>query len=207
MHVEACQLACDGQRVERVGELADVEVAFKGPDDPVTIADRACEAMLGASLRMIDNLPVVGEEAAAADPSLFSGAGGLDPEVTGQIAALTSELVWLGERNMYHKIVRKYKALRKLGAYPDGAGYSAVLKACMDGKIGAVADKVVLDMLASPPEDGLKMADMMTALRACAERERRPPSSADRRGGSGGGLRSLGQPPTGGEASLRFLFW
>ena len=113
-----------------------------------------------------------GPAAAAADPSLFSGAGGLDPEVTGQIAALTSELVWLGERNMYHKIVRKYKALRKLGAYPDGAGYSAVLKACMDGKIGAVADKVVLDMLASPPEDGLKMADMMTALRACARSSR-----------------------------------
>ena len=51
----------------RFRALTDDDVAFKGPDDPVTIADRACEAMLGASLRMIDDLPVVGEEAAAAD--------------------------------------------------------------------------------------------------------------------------------------------
>ena len=55
----------------RFRALTDDDVAFKGPDDPVTIADRACEAMLGASLRMIDDLPVVGEEAAAADPSLL----------------------------------------------------------------------------------------------------------------------------------------
>ena len=56
----------------RFRALTDDDVAFKGPDDPVTIADRACEAMLGASLRMIDDLPVVGEEAAAADPSLLA---------------------------------------------------------------------------------------------------------------------------------------
>ena len=56
----------------RFRALTDDDVAFKGPDDPVTIADRACEAMLGASLRMIDDLPVVGEEAAAVDPSLLA---------------------------------------------------------------------------------------------------------------------------------------
>ena len=58
----------------RFRALADDDVAFKGPDDPVTVADRACEAMLGASLRMIDDLPVVGEEAAAADRSLLTAA-------------------------------------------------------------------------------------------------------------------------------------
>ena len=58
----------------RFRALADDDVAFKGPDDPVTVADRACEAMLGASLRTIDDLAVVGEEAAAADPSLLAAA-------------------------------------------------------------------------------------------------------------------------------------
>ncbi len=58
----------------RFRALADDDVTFKGPDDPVTVADRACEAMLGVSLRMIDDLPVVGEEAAAADPSLLAAA-------------------------------------------------------------------------------------------------------------------------------------
>ena len=37
----------------------------------MTIAGRAC-GVLGASLRMIDDLPVVGEEAAAVDPSLLA---------------------------------------------------------------------------------------------------------------------------------------
>ena len=34
----------------RFRALADDDVTFKGPDDPVTVADRACEAMLGACL-------------------------------------------------------------------------------------------------------------------------------------------------------------
>ena len=88
------------------------------------------------------------------------------------MASITSELSWLGDRNMYNKVVRRYKKLRKMGAYPDAAGYTAMLNACMRGKIGAVADKVVLDMMVFPPEDGFKMSDMVMALTACARSSR-----------------------------------
>lgn len=84
------------------------------------------------------------------------------------LAELVKEITWLGERNMYNKALRKYKALRKLGGYPDGPGYSAVLRACAKGRVGAVADKVVSDMLASPPEGGISLADLKVALTACA---------------------------------------
>ncbi|MEO0494342.1 MAG: inositol monophosphatase family protein [Actinomycetota bacterium] len=58
----------------RFRKLVDGDVELKGPDDPVTIADRECEAMLSAALRTIEDLPVVGEEASAADPSLLAAA-------------------------------------------------------------------------------------------------------------------------------------
>ncbi|MEM8707519.1 MAG: inositol monophosphatase family protein [Actinomycetota bacterium] len=56
----------------RFRALESGDVDHKGPDDPVTVADRDCEAMLGAALRSIDDLPIVGEEAATADPSLLA---------------------------------------------------------------------------------------------------------------------------------------
>ncbi|MEQ8839575.1 MAG: inositol monophosphatase family protein [Acidimicrobiales bacterium] len=46
------------------------DIEEKAPGEIVTVADRACEARLTAHLREIADLPVVGEEAASADPSL-----------------------------------------------------------------------------------------------------------------------------------------
>ncbi len=63
----------------RFGRLADGDVRFKSPGDPVTVADRESEKLLTAGLTAI--LPgssVVGEEAVADDPGLLdrlAGAG------------------------------------------------------------------------------------------------------------------------------------
>ena len=55
----------------RYRSLAAHEVFDKGGDDPVTVADREAEAMLTEGLaKIIPGLPVVGEEAAHADPSV-----------------------------------------------------------------------------------------------------------------------------------------
>ena len=69
-------------------------------------------------------------------------------------------------------MLRKYKKLRKSGVYPDLAGYEAVLNAVQAQKVGASADKVILDMLASPPEGGLTLAHAKQALGACAAASR-----------------------------------
>lgn len=54
----------------RFGALGDGDVTEKSPGDLVTVADRACERALAARLRSLVDLPVLGEEAAARDPSL-----------------------------------------------------------------------------------------------------------------------------------------
>ncbi len=46
------------------------EVVEKSPGEVVTAADRSCEVMLGGLLRDVCDVPVVGEEAAAADPEI-----------------------------------------------------------------------------------------------------------------------------------------
>ena len=48
------------------------EVHEKAAGEVVTVADRECERLLSGLLKDIADVPVVGEEAAAADPSLFS---------------------------------------------------------------------------------------------------------------------------------------
>lgn len=57
--------------VSRFGRLRADQIHEKSPGDLVTDADRASEAALTARLRAIADLPVVGEEATAADPSLL----------------------------------------------------------------------------------------------------------------------------------------
>jgi len=54
----------------RYRKLAAHEVTAKGIGDVVTVADSEAEEMLGAGLARIAELPVVGEEAAHADPSV-----------------------------------------------------------------------------------------------------------------------------------------
>jgi fructose-1,6-bisphosphatase/inositol monophosphatase family enzyme len=55
----------------RFDALAPGDVAMKGVNDPVTIADREAEAMIGEGLRrLLPDARIVGEEACAADPAL-----------------------------------------------------------------------------------------------------------------------------------------
>ena len=52
------------------GALQSNEVEEKSPGELVTIADRACEEELGQLLHDIVDAPVIGEEAAAVDPTI-----------------------------------------------------------------------------------------------------------------------------------------
>jgi len=99
---------------------------------------------------------------------------------------LNKEIIWLSGRNMHNKAVRKYKNLRKTGAFPTQEGFSAVLQCCARGKIGAVADKIVLDYVAASKEASSKeasgkdkapawsvpLSDFKLGLEACAEGSR-----------------------------------
>ena len=61
----------------RFRNLSGSDVEDKGGNDPVTIADRESEAILAEGLgRLIPGMPVVGEEAAHADPSLLEKLSG-----------------------------------------------------------------------------------------------------------------------------------
>ncbi|MFT4597220.1 MAG: fructose-1,6-bisphosphatase/inositol monophosphatase family enzyme [Paracrocinitomix sp.] len=57
--------------VPRFRSLAAGDITEKGPGDLVTIADQECERVLSERLRTFRDIPVVGEEATAADPSLL----------------------------------------------------------------------------------------------------------------------------------------
>ena len=57
--------------VPRFRSLAAGDITEKGPGDLVTIADQECERVLSERLRVFRDIPVVGEEATAADPSLL----------------------------------------------------------------------------------------------------------------------------------------
>ena len=57
--------------VPRFRSLASGDITEKSRGDFVTIADQECERVLSARLREIRELPVVGEEASALDPSLL----------------------------------------------------------------------------------------------------------------------------------------
>ena len=62
----------------RYRNLKAAEVAQKGANDPVTIADREAEAMLADGLaRIMPDADVVGEEAAYADPTVLDRLDGL----------------------------------------------------------------------------------------------------------------------------------
>lgn len=61
--------------VPRFRALAEGDVMEKSPGDLVTIADQECERVLSERLRAIRDIPVVGEEGTAADPSLLDLVG------------------------------------------------------------------------------------------------------------------------------------
>ena len=60
----------------RYQKLAEYEVTAKIADDVVTVADHESEAMLGEGLAKIADIPVVGEEAAFDDESVFDRLSG-----------------------------------------------------------------------------------------------------------------------------------
>jgi fructose-1,6-bisphosphatase/inositol monophosphatase family enzyme len=55
--------------------LAADQVIAKAADDVVTVADHAAEAMLTEALKKFTDLPVIGEEAAHADPAVLDHVG------------------------------------------------------------------------------------------------------------------------------------
>ncbi len=57
--------------VPRFRALAEGEVSEKSPGELVTVADREAEELISRRLREVVDAPVVGEEAAAADPGLL----------------------------------------------------------------------------------------------------------------------------------------
>ena len=57
--------------VTRFRSLAEGDVQEKTPGDLVTIADRECERVLAERLQAVRDVPVVGEEGTADDPSLL----------------------------------------------------------------------------------------------------------------------------------------
>ncbi len=59
----------------RFRSLADDEIEEKAAGEIVTVADRAAEATLGPLLRDVVDAPVLGEEAASADPTLLDLVG------------------------------------------------------------------------------------------------------------------------------------
>lgn len=67
---DAVRLAAEQEVLPRFRQLEAGDIEEKSPGELVTVADRACETALSAMLRDIEDVPVVGEEAAAADPSI-----------------------------------------------------------------------------------------------------------------------------------------
>lgn len=65
----AIREAANAEIVPRFRRLADSDVEEKSPGEIVTAADRACEAALTRRLASIADVPVIGEEAVAADPT------------------------------------------------------------------------------------------------------------------------------------------
>ncbi|MFI7191567.1 inositol monophosphatase family protein [Nocardia nova] len=60
----------------RFRSLVEGDVTEKAPGDPVTVADREAEQLISKGLREILNIPVVGEEAVADNPSLLAALDG-----------------------------------------------------------------------------------------------------------------------------------
>ena len=64
--------------VPRFRALAEGDVMEKSPGDLVTIADQECERVLAERLQRVRDIPVVGEEGTAADPTLLDLVGSAD---------------------------------------------------------------------------------------------------------------------------------
>jgi hypothetical protein len=94
------------------------------------------------------------------------------PEDARTVKVLAQELIIQAENSFSHNAMRTYKKLRKLGGYPDSAGYTAILGVCVRENIPQVVDHIIADMFNSPPADGIKLSDLKLALEACSKGSR-----------------------------------
>lgn len=73
---EALRATAASVVIPRFAALEPGDIVMKAADDPVTIADREAEAMIGRALRLlVPHARIVGEEACAADPALLNDLG------------------------------------------------------------------------------------------------------------------------------------
>ena len=73
---QALRMAAETVVMPRFAALAPADIAMKSAGEPVTIADREAEAVIGrALLALVPEARVIGEEACAADPALIDQLG------------------------------------------------------------------------------------------------------------------------------------
>lgn len=165
----------------RLGKLASHDIREKTPGDPVTVADEACERRLAAGLaRILPGVPVVGEEAVAAEPDLVAhiaeaeAAWIVDPlDGTANFArgdrqfAMIVALVKRGETvaGWIHEPVRQRLATATLGggAWLDGAPATlppALPLKSSNGFVGAKVKREVMRKL--QPEARTRLGRLTT---------------------------------------------
>lgn len=165
----------------RLGKLSSQDIREKTPGDPVTIADEACEQRLAAGLaKILPGVPVVGEEAVAAEPGLVShiaeaaAAWIVDPlDGTANFAhgdsqfAIIVALALGGETvaGWIYEPVRQRLAVATLGggAWLDGAAARLPLAVPLRSSNGFVGAKVKRDVERKlSPEDRRRLGRLTT---------------------------------------------
>ena len=153
---EAIKDVAAAEVLPRFKALAAGEVSEKSPGDFVTIADQECERVLSERLRAIRDVPVVGEEATAADPTLLDQVGSADaawivdpidgtknfvngdPDFVVMVAfvemgATTAAWIWHPERDALLAARRGGRTHRNGMAVvaPERSDIAGVLKSCL----------------------------------------------------------------------------
>lgn len=139
---EAMRRVADIEIRPRFRSLADGQIHLKGPGDYVTEADLEAERALTPLLREILDVPVVGEEATAEDPSLVDilGTGAtawtVDPvdgtanfveglDTYAVMVGLVEDGEPVGGWILHPEHGRMYEGMRGVGAFVDGRSLSA----------------------------------------------------------------------------------
>ncbi|WP_062521817.1 inositol monophosphatase family protein [Demequina silvatica] len=139
---EAMRRVADAEIRPRFRALADHHVHLKGPGDYVTEADLEAERALTPLLREILDVPVVGEEATAADPSVVDvlategTAWTVDPvdgtanfvegsDTYAVMVGLVEGGVPVGGWILQPEFGRMFEALQGVGAFLDGRSLAA----------------------------------------------------------------------------------
>ncbi|WP_062465170.1 inositol monophosphatase family protein [Demequina soli] len=143
---EAMRRVADAEIRPRFRALAEHHVHLKGPGDYVTEADLEAERALTPILREILDVPVVGEEATAADPTVPAvlategTAWTVDPvdgtanfvdgsETYAVMVGLVENGVPVGGWILQPELGHLFEALQGVGAFVDGRSLSAGVEA------------------------------------------------------------------------------